>query len=399
VFDLDQFFMRSTHRRVRRLADDIIRDFCRRFKEFDFVNIQLEHGTLGQLRQDIERRFSMIARAAPALSVTFHTIEQPSDIASAVSQLRRLKVLSALSTISNHFMNERLYRLLRRLQRSKSVNIIVHTRRDMRLMRYIHRLKNVQHHPLAFLSSELAERIRHSTSSNDVPGLRQLPPNVELVGFFGFLSEYKGLDTVIKAMHTLPEKFHLLIFGGLHPNEIKKGVKLNSYIDQILKEANVGVTVAEKLAPTSVVLQVGPESGEFITGHPKDIGHRIHFLGAQTDESFARYMGICDHVVLPYLEVGQSSSGVLSIAVEMGARVIAARNHAFLQFSKYHPNRIEMFEVGNFLELAERIQAPAAYLQKTPSNFTTETNAQVYVHANTLHATSPAPAVQPFERI
>jgi hypothetical protein len=74
VFDLDQFFMRSTNRRVRKIADQMIREFCVRAKSFDFVNIQLEHGTLGRNARDIMRRFRWIAEAAPALSVTFHTI-------------------------------------------------------------------------------------------------------------------------------------------------------------------------------------------------------------------------------------------------------------------------------------------------------------------------------------
>ena len=48
VFDLDQFFMRSTNRNVRRLADGMIADMCREFSAFDCVNIQLEFGTLGR---------------------------------------------------------------------------------------------------------------------------------------------------------------------------------------------------------------------------------------------------------------------------------------------------------------------------------------------------------------
>jgi hypothetical protein len=68
--------------------------------------------------------------------------------------------------------------------------------------------------------------------------------------------------------------------------------------------------------------------------HPRDISSRLHFMGAQNDEGFARGMAVSDVVVLPYLEVGQSSSGPLSIAMEMGSRVLASRNLAFMQFDR-----------------------------------------------------------------
>jgi len=41
--------------------------------------------------------------------------------------------------------------------------------------------------------------------------------------------------------------------------------------------------------------------------HPKDLSDRIHFLGPQSDVDFLAGMAICDAVVFPYLEVGQSS--------------------------------------------------------------------------------------------
>ncbi|MBV8935101.1 MAG: hypothetical protein JO095_04755, partial [Alphaproteobacteria bacterium] len=48
VFDLDQYLLRSTHGRVRKFGDRHILDICRTIREFDAVNLQLEHGTLGR---------------------------------------------------------------------------------------------------------------------------------------------------------------------------------------------------------------------------------------------------------------------------------------------------------------------------------------------------------------
>ena len=62
-------------------------------------------------------------------------------------------------------------------------------------------------------------------------------------------------------------------------------------------------------------LAVDPSMRELLTEHPKDLSSRIHFLGATGDAEFLSGMAICDAVVFPYLEVGQSSSGPISQAL------------------------------------------------------------------------------------
>ncbi len=56
VFDLDQYLLRSPHRRVRKIADRHIKEICDAIRRFDVVNLQLEHGTLGRHGRDIYRR-------------------------------------------------------------------------------------------------------------------------------------------------------------------------------------------------------------------------------------------------------------------------------------------------------------------------------------------------------
>jgi len=85
---------------------------------------------------------------------------------------------------------------------------------------------------------------------------------------------------------------------------------------------------------------------DLLVEHPKDLSRRIHFLGAQSDADFLSGMAVCDAVVFPYLEVGQSSSGPISQSLELGCRVIASRTHTFLQFAKYHPETIEFFDIS-----------------------------------------------------
>lgn len=389
VFDLDQFFMRATDRRVRKLADKMVRDFCRRARSYDFVNVQLEHGTLGHNATDIIRRFRWIAQAAPALSVTFHTslLREPLDSRAILRDLAALRISKALSALSHHRrvkrMDSSFSSLLRKLSWRKPVNVIVHTRRDMRVMRYVNRLKSVYDHPLSFLAPAEASALRATTRRADIAGLAPLPDQARLIGVFGFLSEYKGFDTVIRALHILPEDHHLLIFGAVHPNEIKKGETVYPYLRKLLDETYVDRSLFDGLGNATVSVAAQAERNGLFVSHPRNIGARVHFLGAQSDEGFARAMAVCDHVVLPYLEVGQSASGPMSIAVEMGCRVIAARNHAFLQFARYHPDAIEFFDIGNHLELAERILAKPAYPAAARAlKYTVATNRKTYLAAN-----------------
>lgn len=47
VFDLDQYLLRSNNPRVQALGDKHIKEIAKELNNFDSVNIQLEHGTLG----------------------------------------------------------------------------------------------------------------------------------------------------------------------------------------------------------------------------------------------------------------------------------------------------------------------------------------------------------------
>ena len=387
VFDLDQFFMRSRDRKVRRIADQMIKDFCARAREFDFINIQLEYGTLGYSAFDISRRFEWLAKAAPALSVTFHTITRqgPIDVLHVMERLSKLKFREARDYLraARETNQVRCLAALRRHQKVKPVNVIVPTRRDYRIMRHVNGLDAVHDHPLTFLSEDDVARIRQETRRSDFVSLADLPDEARLIGVFGFLSEYKGFETVVRAMHALPDSYHLVFFGGLHPNEIRERVPLHPYLKTLLGAAHVDSTVFDRFGNTPMSIAVDSAMSDLLLKHPKNIAARLHFMGAQTDENFARGMAICDQVVLPYLEVGQASSGPMSIALEMGVRIIAARNHAFIQFARYHPDSIEFFEIGNHVELAERMRSRRAFPARSPRAYNVNTNAALYVKANT----------------
>ncbi len=396
VFDLDQYLLRSRDRRVVRIADRHVMEICRQLSQFDAVNLQLEHGTLGRRPNDIYRRFCWLVDAAPRLSVTFHTLLLPPRF--PAGQLAKALLgldFRAAAGIRSEFRRHRLLSLkiaarLRRVQRYKQVAAIVHTRRNHHDAAYLYGIDNVFDHPLSFLSATQIEAARDRACRRDFPVLDRIPEHATLIGVFGFINYYKGLSTVIKSLHHLPADHHLLIFGGIHPNEIARERPIHPYLASLLDDAYVGTTPYDQISggttgegAPKLVLDIDHSLGELLGAHPRDLSTRIHFMGALGDREFLAGMASCDVVVFPYLEVGQSSSGPISQALELGCRIIATRTHAFLGFAEYHKDAVEFFDIGNYLELAERILARRQFPPRNGlPDFNVETNKAIYLAAN-----------------
>jgi len=400
VFDLDQYLLRSTHGRVRKFGDRHILDICREIRGYEAVNLQLEHGTLGRDCHDIHRRFSWILRAVPRLSVTFHTVFQCEafNYREYFRELLKRNFARAIAMRTQYnrenLLSAGLASRLRRAQRFKPVTLIVHTRRDLSQMKFAHGMRNVYDHPLSFLSAAEVTEVRRAASRKRFPVLDNVPAGSRLIGVFGFLGRYKGFDTVVRALHHLPKDHHLLIFGGVHPNEIKRHQPIDPVVSSLFDAGYVDTSVAERILSSgegtapAVSVAVDSSMRDLLIEHPKDLSDRIHFMGTQSDADFLVGMAICDAVVFPYLEVGQSSSGPISQALELGCRVIASRTHTFIQLSRYHHNLIEFFDIGNHLELAGRVRARPQFERRDhlPA-FNVETNKAVYLAANGSHAT------------
>ena len=401
VFDLNQYLLRSPHRRVRRLADRHIKEICRELCRFDAVNLQLEYGTLGRYGSDILRRFCWLTAAAPRLSVTFHTLLTPPSFPAAalIKALAMLKLKTAgrahAAFRRGWLLSHCIARQLRHMQRRKQVCAIVHNRRDLHDVKYIYGIDQVFDHPLSYLAQDEVDAIRAGASRRRFPMLDALPADAALVGVFGFLNEYKGIATAIHALRYLPANYHLLVFGGVHPQEIAARQPRHPYLSSLFDDAYIDTTLYDQLrtgkAQTAPQLTLAADRGlhELLGPHPRDLSARIHFMGALGEAEFLSGMAICDAVVFPYLEVGQSSSGPISQALELGCRIIASRTHTFLEFAEYHKDAVEFFDIGNHLELAERLAARPQFEPRSGlPEFNIETNKATYLIANSVLTTS-----------
>src|SRR5204863_455789 len=177
VFDLDQYRLRNPHRRVRKLGDRHVKEICRAIQQFDAVNLQLEYGTLGRSGKDIHRRFCWLTDAAPRLSVSFHTLLMPPvfDTAGFAKALARFKFKTAARMQTDfhrtHLLSHGIARQLRRIQRYKPVNAIVHNRRDLYDAKYLYGIDQVFDHPLSYLAAGEVDAIRSGASRRRFPML------------------------------------------------------------------------------------------------------------------------------------------------------------------------------------------------------------------------------------
>ncbi len=402
VFDLNQYLLRNPHRRVRALGDRHVKEICRAIRGFDCVNLQLEYGTLGRHGSDICRRFRWLTDAAPRLSVTFHTLLMP-PVFDGVGFLKALATFQfkAAARIQaeyrrTHLLSVGIARQLRRIQAHKQVSAIVHNRRDLYDVRYVFGIRHAFDHPLSYLAAAEVEAVRAEASRQRFPMLESLPEDAVLIGVFGFLNEYKGIATAIEALQYLPKNHHLLIFGGVYPQEIAPRQPRHPYISSLFERAYIDTSLYDRMGESEVrgspplVIETADSLRELLGAHPRDLSDRIHFMGALAENEFLSGMAVCDAVVFPYLEVGQSSSGPISQALELGCRIIASRTHTFLEFAEYHKDAVEFFDIGNHLELAERLAARRQFpAREGLPAFNIETNKATYLLANSIIAERP----------
>jgi glycosyltransferase involved in cell wall biosynthesis len=394
VFDLDQFIFKNEAKSVQKLADKKISQIANDLKDFDCVNVQLEHGTFGNSANVIYRRIRKIIRSNKSICITFHTIivSDSFNLSSLMLEIAKNGLRKAANVYKSNkragILGDGIYKLLKKEQFNRSISVIVHTKRDARVFQLVHGIKNVFDHPLAYYSPTEVIRIQENIQLSKFPQLQNLAVGSILLGCFGFVSSYKGIDTAIRAMKLLPSHFHLAIFGGIHPASIKKNQLIDPFIKNLLDEIAPGKKLFDfNLTNSNLKVKVSGDDLLKLSSekHPEDISDRVHFLGAISDSDFPIAMGICDTVLLPYVEIGQSSSGPMSMAIDMRKHVIAARTKPFMQYLRYHKNRFNMFDVGNHLHLSQLIKAESkigAELQPCPE-FNALTNLATYISALT----------------
>jgi glycosyltransferase involved in cell wall biosynthesis len=359
---LDQSLLRRTERHVVRTADAHIKAICAQFKDYDVVNIQWEPGLLGCRGADVVRRGRWLLEAADRLILTTHHVYPypQSGFHHAWLQARHHGVRSLVTHLIDSSVVRAIYADIRKRARAGNFALVAHTERDRRFFRDVVGIDNVFDHPLSHIQAGWRERLAHDTPPARQELQRRFPNKRTFIGVFGFLAEYKGIVTALRAMKYLDDSCQLLVYGGVHPGQIKQRQSIDPYLQALLGE-----------------LETKPAG--WSERKPAPLLSKVAFLGAPDDYNFAVAIDAVDLCVFPYLEAGGSGSGPVSHAIELGKPTVLTRTSAFIELEKYFPKHFEMIEVGNHIQLAQTIKRlVSAPKSKPPLYYSNETLAALY---------------------
>lgn len=341
---LDQFVLKSKVQRLEKAGDALIEQICAKARNADVVNLQWEPGLLGGTYKQILRRFEKILRSNKNMIVTVHTVLSEEKF-SAIDffKILRHSRFEAIRYISNNIRlyGNKTYEILKKnSDENPNFRLIVHTKREHRYFKEAIGIKNVYDAPLGYIRKNWRETLTAKAAELRQSWEQDYGTGKVFIGFFGFLTDYKGIGTTIKAMRFLPENYVLLIYGGVHPALMHAGEGVSPYVKQIMK----------------LVYPDDATKGKKKSLDNKSLIDRVQFLGAPADYEFAAAIKGCDINVFPYVEIGQSASGPVSQTVELGKKTIVSNNKMFSQFDKYFPKRTYKVDVGNHIQLAQEIK-------------------------------------------
>ena len=245
-----------------------------------------------------------------------------------------------------HLLSAGIATRLRRAQRFKPVAVIVHTRRELWHMRYVHGLRNVYDHPLSFLSEDEADEIRRTASRDKFPLLDRVAERREArrgLRLYRALQRFRyrhpGLASPAEGLPSAdfrrrPSQRNQAASADRSGRVVAVRRRLCRHQRRRADARRRGARHADGLGRRRQ-LDARPVDRAI----PRICRSEFIFSAPPATPNFLSGMAVCDTVVFPYLEVGQSSSGPISQALELGCRVIASRTHTFLQFGRYHQGR------------------------------------------------------------
>lgn len=319
--------------------------------EYDFVNIQFENGIFGQSHSECIDNLKALLNKRAKFVITMHTAdvyegtEFAGGILEAISEALKFKLLSSARIIFHRYKSNFMTLLFRTLKDFENVSLVVHTKREQDLIKNYHDFYRVYSHPLVFMSREKSSSlVRSEAIKEDIRRTYGLDKDDVIISIYGFLSRYKGHLTAVKALRDLPSNYKLLIAGSQHPKSIARQELVNLDINDVLSEIE-GVNLAERLPEVTyeVLSQL-------------DLSDRVRFLGFIDDANLVNLIINSDINIYPYIETGQSASGPASLGLEVGGNLLMSNAHVFNELSRYAPNSFERFDIGNYKELAQKIQ-------------------------------------------
>ena len=335
VFSLDLDLLNSNNKKVRTLGDKHIKDIADRLSDYDYVNIQFEAGLYGMYPSEIYKRMKILINSSKNLIVTLHSVYVPVSFfdKNVLKRVSATGIIKNLKLIYRQSIYPRLYKklisYLKKGSKRKNINIMVHNIKDKEVINLIYDFKNVEAFPLTYLTKEEKMYYEKNVKRTKFNKEWNLKDDDIVIGLFGFISQYKGYDTAIKALTLLPSRYKVLICGSQHPMSVKSYEKIDPYIKSLIELINKNNAILE---------------------------NRILWAGSLEHEQFVETLHCCDYVVLPYMEVNQSGSGIATLTIETKSKALLSNSKTFSKLKAFYPNCFKSFDIGNYRELAFKIE-------------------------------------------
>jgi glycosyltransferase involved in cell wall biosynthesis len=294
-------------------ADDFIDSVAAELPNYDVVDIDCELGLWGSTLEEIEARIIKCCKASRKLIFTMHRLDASAEIERPFS-----------------LAYARLLKSIRNRDNDHPYFIFVHTNKETRMLNDFHGLKNVMEHPVCFLDESEKQHFLDTANPKQWKKDNGFAEDDIIIGRFGTITPHKDHRAAIRALEYLPDNYKMAFIGGAQPYSIKP-FAIDPNISDLLE-----------------FLEERKRQGN-------DIAKRIRFFGIVDNDVFYKAMANIDFVVIPHYEAGQSASAVTSVALEFGQKVITTYNFTFKEYQRYYPNCFEMFDIGNYFELRDKI--------------------------------------------
>lgn len=317
-------------RKEERAADAYIDEIASFLGAFDSVIVQFEPGIYGNTTAKALARVRRLLQRSKNFSIAFHFL--PREDRRTIPQIVRSRsirlAISELKAAMRGYAWSGFFKALMKHSKRYKVTAITHNKSDARYLSFQLPGIEILDNPLTYMDETYIAALPAMASKSEMARLLPEPKSdTRYLGVFGFYSPYKGFETVIEALNYLPADYELLMFSSVHHTSLSPNQGINDYLRQLKQMVD-----------------------------KENLLDRVHFIGSVSDEDMLLGMMACDAVIAPYTNSGHAASGVASQAIELDRPTYLTRNDLFNEFGKYFSGNFEFFDIGNSIELAQKIR-------------------------------------------
>lgn len=303
----------------------IIKEIIEKLKSLDAVNLQLELSLYGPTPKLATVLVKKLINTNKIKSITMHRVEEETqNIIKTMYQSYKAHGFKNLTdNLLMNYVKKNIYNSYKEIiitAHEKNIVFVVHTNRERIRITRIRSDAKVFVHPILW-----PENIK---SKNNIILDKRFKNGNKVLGVFGFVSNYKNFLQVARVAKR--ENYNLVIAGSTHPTNQGYG-KLND-------ENNASLLVSNEL-------------------YGKDTHYNGYYiLTAPEDDIFLALIENVDLVIIPYLETGQSGSGIASLAIQYGKKVIFSDTALITELNCFLNKKPFLFDVNSDASMVSAIK-------------------------------------------